>query len=145
MIDHLLDVDVHLSEDRRRDCVAVALAGQNGHAALDAQRLEDGFRDPVGETVERADDDDSIVALTLGIEPFANRRDDFTIERGGNVFRGFREQCRDIVWPGDQQPGPAEQTAVVFLGPALHPITQPLLQAQVATSPSRPNAPRLLE
>jgi hypothetical protein len=43
MFEHLLDVNVHLSEYRWGNGIAVALIGENGHALLDAERLENGF------------------------------------------------------------------------------------------------------
>ncbi len=44
--EHLLDVDVYLAEERRRNRVAVALVGQERHPPLQAERLEDRLRDP---------------------------------------------------------------------------------------------------
>ena len=124
----LLDVNIHLAEDRRRDRVTATLVGQNRHATLDTQRLEDGFRDSIRQTIERTDHDDSIVAFAVGLQPFAHCRNDFAIERGRDVLRSFRDQRRDIVGTGDQQSCFTEQFAIVFLGLVLHLIAQPLLQ-----------------
>ena len=41
VLENLLNVDVHLPQDRRRDRVAVALVGENGHSPLYANRPED--------------------------------------------------------------------------------------------------------
>ena len=62
-LEDLLDMNFYLPQERGGDCVAVAFVGQDGHALPDAVRLEDCFRDPVGQAVERADDDDAIVAF----------------------------------------------------------------------------------
>jgi hypothetical protein len=65
VFEDLLGVDVHLPQKRGRDGVAIAFIGQDGGAALQAQRREDGFRNPVGQAVERADDNDPIIALAV--------------------------------------------------------------------------------
>ena len=68
-IEDLLGVDIHLPEKRRRDRVTIALVSQNGHALLDAERLEDCLRDAVGQTVERPDDDEAVVTLVAASNP----------------------------------------------------------------------------
>jgi len=52
-IQHLLDVDIHLTAEGRGDHLAVAFVSQDGHAMLDAERLENGLGDPERQTVER--------------------------------------------------------------------------------------------
>jgi hypothetical protein len=128
VLEHLLDVDFHLAQDRGRDGVAIAFIGQNGHSVLEAERLEDGLRDPEGQAVERPDDDDAVVASAFGLEPLAHRRNDFAEDRGGHMFGRRREQGRHMVWAGDQQTGLPKQPTVVFLELALGLIGEPVLQ-----------------
>jgi hypothetical protein len=48
----LLDGNLHLAQERRRDRVAVAFVSQDRHAMLEAQRFEDGFRDAERQTID---------------------------------------------------------------------------------------------
>jgi hypothetical protein len=86
VFEDLLDVDIDLPQEGRRDGVAVAFVGQDGGALLQAQRLENGFRYPVGQTVKRPDDNDPIVALVVGLQPLADGRDGFAIKGGRDMF-----------------------------------------------------------
>jgi len=90
--EHLLDVDVHLAEERRRNRVAVALVGQERHPPLQAERLEDRLRDPERQAVERPDQDDAVEALALGLQAIVHRWDNLTEERGGDMLGGLLEE-----------------------------------------------------
>ena len=128
MFEDLLDVDVHLPQKGEGDGVAVAFVGQDGAAALEAQRFEDGFRNPVGQAVEWADDNDPVVALAVGVQPFADGGNGFALERGRDAFGGFLEEQGDVVRPGHQQAGSEEEAAVMLLIPALGLVAGPLAQ-----------------
>ena len=53
MGEHLLDMDVNLSQQRRGDRETVALVRQDGHALLNAEWFEDGLGDLQRQAVER--------------------------------------------------------------------------------------------
>jgi hypothetical protein len=74
----LLNVDLHLAQEGWYDGVAVVLTAQDGHAALEIEQLEDGFRNPVGQAVERADEENALVSLFRGFEALAHREDDLS-------------------------------------------------------------------
>ncbi len=95
--EHLLDVDVHLAEERRRNRVAVALVGQERHPPLQAERLEDRLRDPEWQAVERPDQDDAVEALALGLQTIVHRGDNLTEERGGDMLGGLFEERRIVL------------------------------------------------
>ena len=78
---NLLDMHVDLAQDRRRDGVAVAFVGQHRHAALDAERLEDGFGDAKRQAVERPDEDDAVVALAFRPHAIAHGGNDLAVDR----------------------------------------------------------------
>ena len=63
---------IHLAEEGRVHGEAVAFVGQDGHVALQAVGLEDGFRDAEGQAVEGTDGEDAVVAFLLGEDAFAD-------------------------------------------------------------------------
>jgi len=81
VIENLLGMNLDLAQERRRDRVAVALIGEDGHASFDAERFQDRLRDAKRQTVERPDDDDPVVAFADGFNPPSQRRNDFTKDR----------------------------------------------------------------
>ena len=76
----LIVMDIDLPKKGRRDRVTVAFVGQDRGAALQAQRLEDGFRDSIRQAVKRPNNDDSIIAFAIGLQPFVDGWNRLAIE-----------------------------------------------------------------
>ena len=83
--EHLLDMDVHLAEEGRRDREAVTLVSEDRYSLLNAERLEDGLGDPQWQTVEGTDNDNALISFRLGCHALAN---------GGNGFA--KDGRRDV-------------------------------------------------
>ena len=67
VLQHLMDMDVHLPQERRRYRIPIAFIGKNGHSALIAEGLQEGLGDAVGETIERAQQQDAVESFMLGL------------------------------------------------------------------------------
>lgn len=96
MIENLLSVDFDLSQERRRHRVAVAFVGEDRHAALDAERLENGFGDTEGQTVKRTNNDDAIIAVDFSPCSIADCRNDLAENLRRNMFRSIGKYRRGI-------------------------------------------------
>ena len=139
-IENLFDVDFHLPEERRRNCVAVTLIGQQRHICLHAERFEDGFGNPVGQAVERPNQKDSVVAFVGGLQSFADAGNDFSKSRRRNVLGGFFEKGRNVVRLGHEQPGLAEDLPVAAFEPPFRPVVHPLPQILLTVWLKHPQA-----
>jgi hypothetical protein len=56
LLESLLEMHLHLAEERTRNGISVAVVSQDGQSVLDAQRLENGLRYPEGQAVERPEE-----------------------------------------------------------------------------------------
>ena len=81
VVKNLLDMYFHLPDEGRRDRVPITLVGKDGHASLDAERLEDGFRNAEGQTIEWPNNDQSVVALACGLQSIADGWNGFAAKR----------------------------------------------------------------
>ena len=77
---NLLYVDVDLSQERRRNRIAVTLIGEKWHPLLDTQRFQDRLGYPKWKAIERPDENDSVIAVTLGPQSLADRWNGFAVD-----------------------------------------------------------------
>ena len=108
---------VHLAEHGRRYSAAIGFVGEQGHALLNAERLEDCLGDAEGKAVEWPDKNDAVEALICGVQALAYGRSDFTKDLRRDALRAPLKHRSNIVGLGDQKAGPQEYLAELLLRP----------------------------
>ena len=86
VLENLLDVHVHLAEHGRRCSAAIGFVGEQGHALLNAERLEDCLGDPEWKAVEWPDENDAVEVFICGVQALAYGRSNFTKDLRRDVF-----------------------------------------------------------
>ena len=101
----LLDVHVHLPQERRVSSEAITLVGENGHSLLRAVGLQDCLGSPKRQAVERSDGNDPIVPLIRGGDTFAYGGDGLSDDGRRDMQFGLPKQAGDVVGAADRSPG----------------------------------------
>jgi hypothetical protein len=81
VLENLLDVHVHLAEHGRRYSAAIGFVGEQGHALLNAERLEDCLGDAEWKAVEWPDENDAVEAFICGVQALAYGRTQVQLQR----------------------------------------------------------------
>lgn len=133
-------MDVHLPKHGRRYGAGIGLVGEQRHALLNAERLEDRLRKPEGQAVEGPHQNDPVVALIFRVQAPAYRRSDLAEDLRRDAIRASLEHRFNIVGSRDQESGPREDFPMVLLAFSSRLISPPLLQILLPVGFENPRA-----